>query len=220
MDLVKGRQIDRGLEVEVFCYDATSAIKYGASKLATERELSDFLIQVERRAFKQAAYAVRDEHAALDIVQDAMMKLAEKYGDRPVEELPLLFQRILQNSIRDYFRRHKVRALWTTLLSSFSRNQDDDDQDPLETLEVESDSNYFENPSNQLERAQILAIIEDALKDLPARQREAFLLRYWEDMDVADTAVAMGCSEGSVKTHCSRATHSLAAILKKKGVRL
>ncbi|MDP2783921.1 MAG: RNA polymerase sigma factor [Sulfurimicrobium sp.] len=186
--------------------------------MATERELSDFLVQVERRAFKQAAFAVRDDHAALDIVQDAMMKLAEKYGDRPAEELPLLFQRILQNAIRDYFRRHKVRSMWTTLMSSFSTNKDGEEQDPLETLEVESDSNYFENPSKQLDRAQTLAVIEDALKELPARQREAFLLRYWEDMDVAETAAAMGCSQGSVKTHCSRATHALAVTLKKKGV--
>jgi RNA polymerase sigma-70 factor (ECF subfamily) len=202
-----------------FCYDGAWT-KCGALKLATERELSDFLIQVERRAFKQAMYAVRDEHGALDIVQDAMLKLAEKYGARPAEELPPLFQRILQNTIHDYFRRHKVRAMWTTLLSSFSTNQDGEDQDPLETLEVESDSNHFENPSKQLEREQTLAIIEDALKELPARQREAFLLRYWEDMDVAETAAAMGCSDGSVKTHCSRAVHALAAKLKTKGVRL
>lgn len=163
---------------------------------------------------------MHDDHAALDIVQDAMMRLAEKYGSRPVDELPMLFQRILQNAIRDYFRRHKVRALWTTLMSSFSFNKDGDEQDPLETLEVESDSNYFENPVNQLDRAQTLALIEEALKKLPTRQREAFILRYWEDMDVAETATVMGCSEGSVKTHCSRAVHALAATLKNKGVQL
>lgn len=195
-------------------------MQYGIQKLATERELSDFLIQVERRAFKQAVFAVHDDHAALDIVQDAMMRLAEKYGVRPIDELPMLFQRILQNAIRDYFRRHKVRALWTTLLSSFSFNKEGDEQDPLETLEVESDSNYFENPADQLDRAQTLAEIEDAVGKLPARQREAFVLRYWEDMDVAETAAAMGCSEGSVKTHCSRAVHALAITLKNKGVKL
>lgn len=207
----------------VFCYHAYAALFHrniGIQKLATERELSDFLIQVERRAFKQAAFAVHDDHAALDIVQDVMMRLAEKYGARPVDELPMLFQRILQNAIRDYFRRHKVRALWTTLLSSFSFNKEGDEQDPLETQAVESDSSYFENPSNQLERAQTLAVIEDAVEKLPARQREAFVLRYWEDMDVAETAAAMGCSEGSVKTHCSRAVHALAATLKNKGVKL
>ena len=195
-------------------------MQYGIHKLATERELSDFLIQVERRAFKQAAFAVHDDHAALDIVQDAMMRLAEKYGARPMDELPMLFQRILQNAIRDYFRRHKVRSLWTTLLSSFSFNKEGDEQDPLETLEVESDSSYFANPANQLDRAQTLAVIEEAVEKLPARQREAFVLRYWEDMDVAETAAAMGCSEGSVKTHCSRAVHTLAAALKSKGVQL
>ena len=90
--------------------------------MATTQELSNFLAQVERRAFKQTAYAVRDDHAALDIVQDAMLKLAEKYGERPVTEYPMLFQRILQNTMRDYWRRQKVRNLWTTLRSSVGAN--------------------------------------------------------------------------------------------------
>jgi RNA polymerase sigma-70 factor (ECF subfamily) len=175
---------------------------------------------VERRAFKQAVFAVHDEHTALDIVQDAMLKLSEKYGGRPTGELPLLFQRILQNTIRDHFRRQKVRSLWTTLLSALTPNHESEEQDPLETLEVEQGSNFGENPHKQLERSQLVALIEEALGTLPARQREAFLLRYWEEMDVAQTAAAMGCSEGSVKTHCSRATHALAAILKAKGIAL
>jgi len=180
--------------------------------------LSDFLAGVERRAYKQALFAVRDEDAAQDIVQDAMMKLAEKYGGRPAGELPLLFQRILQNTIRDYYRRQKVRSLWTTLLSSFGSG-DDDDADPLDTLPVESAS-PLGNPHGSLEQTQVLAVIEKEIEKLPARQREAFLLRYWEDMDIAETAAAMGCSEGSVKTHCSRATHTLAAALKAKGIEL
>lgn len=187
--------------------------------LSSQRELSDFLAATERRAFKQAMFAVRNEESALDIVQDSMMKLAEKYGDRPAEELPMLFQRILQNTIRDYYRRSKVRSLWTTLLSSFSSN-DDEDYDPLETIEAESGSNSPNRPDGQLEQAQVLGIIEEEIKALPARQREAFLMRYWEDMDVAETASAMGCSEGSVKTHCSRANHTLAAALKAKGITL
>jgi RNA polymerase sigma-70 factor (ECF subfamily) len=187
--------------------------------LSSQRELSDFLTATERRAFKQAMFAVRNEESALDIVQDSMMKLAEKYGDRPVEELPMLFQRILQNTIRDYYRRSKVRSLWTTLLSSFSPN-DDEEYDPLETIEAESGSNSPNRPDGQLEQAQVLGLIEEEIKALPARQREAFLMRYWEDMDVAETASAMGCSEGSVKTHCSRANHTLAAALKAKGITL
>jgi RNA polymerase sigma-70 factor (ECF subfamily) len=164
-------------------------------------------------------FAVRNEESALDIVQDSMMKLAEKYGDRPADELPMLFQRIMQNTIRDFYRRSKVRSLWTTLLSSFS-SDDEDEHDPLETLEVESGSYTPNTPDGQLQQTQVLVLIEDEIKLLPARQREAFLMRYWEDMDVAETASAMGCSEGSVKTHCSRATHALAAALKAKGITL
>lgn len=184
--------------------------------MATPRELSDFLQAVERRAFKQTAYAVRDDHAAMDIVQDAMMKLAEKYGDNPVTEYPMLFQRILQNTMRDFWRRQKVRNLWTSLLSSFGASgEDGEDRDPLETIDVQDDS---DEPSAQLERSQTIKLIERALEKLPTRQREAFVLRYWEEMDVAETADIMGCSEGSVKTHCSRAVRALAAELEKQGL--
>ena len=189
------------------------------SPLPSRLELSDFLASVEKRAFKQALFAVRNEESALDIVQDAMMKLAEKYGDKPLEELPMLFQRIIQNTIRDHYRRSKVRSLWTTLLSAFS-SDDDETHDPLETLEVESESYTPDTPEGALQQSQVLEIIEKEINSLPPRQREAFLMRYWEDMDVAETASAMGCSEGSVKTHCSRATHALAAALKAKGITL
>lgn len=184
--------------------------------MASTQELSDFLRDVERRAFKQTVYAVRDDHAALDIVQDAMLKLAEKYADKPLAEYPMLFQRILQNTMRDFWRRQKVRNLWTTLLSSFGAGQDgEEDHDPLDTIDVEDEGT---NPAIALERSQTMQIIEKALEKLPARQREAFVLRYWEDMDVAETAEMMGCSQGSVKTHCSRAVHTLAALLEKQGL--
>ncbi len=188
--------------------------------LATRKELSDFLAAVERRAFKQALFAVRDDQFALDVVQDAMMKLSGKYSARPGAELPLLFQRILQNTIRDHFRRQKVRSLWTTRVSSLAGGEDGDDHDPLETLQVQSDSNPQQAPSDQLQQSQTLEIIEKALQQLPARQRQAFLLRYWEEMDVATAAAVMGCSQGSVKTHCSRAVHALAALLKDKVISL
>jgi RNA polymerase sigma-70 factor (ECF subfamily) len=166
-------------------------------------------------------FAVRDEQAALDIVQDAMLRLAEKYGNRPAAELPMLFHRIVQNAIRDWYRRQKVRSLWTTLLSSLSPGRgEDDDQDPLETLEAADGSNAEESPGARLEQAQVLEIIEQELARLPSRQREAFIMRYWEEMDVAETARIMGCSEGSVKTHCSRATHALAAALRARGITL
>ncbi len=175
---------------------------------------------MERRAFKQCVFSVHDDEAALDIVQDSMMKLAEKYATKPPEELPLLFSRILQNSIRDHFRRQKVRSTWTTLLSNLGLGGEDEDGDPLETLEVADLSNIPASPADRLEQGQVMAAIEQAVQALPPRQREAFMLRYWEELDVNETAKAMGCSEGSVKTHCSRATHALAKVLRAKGITL
>lgn len=186
--------------------------------LASRIELSDFFAGIERRAYKQAMFAVHDSDTALDVVQDAMLKLAEKYGDKPAGELPLLFHRILQNTIRDFYRRQKVRSLWTTLLSSFSREEDGED-DPLETLQADGGSTIA-TPHARVEQMQLLAIIEKEVGNLPPRQREAFIMRYWEDMNIAETAAAMGCSEGSVKTHCSRATNALATALRAKGVGL
>jgi len=163
---------------------------------------------------------VREEESALDIVQDAMLKLSEKYGDKPPQELPMLFQRILQNTIRDFYRRQKVRSLWTTLLSALSPGKDDEDADPLETLEARDLSSFGDGPVERLEKSQLVELIDKELQSLPQRQRQAFLLRYWEELDVAETAVAMGCSQGSVKTHCSRAAHALAIALRAKGIEL
>ena len=189
-------------------------------KLSSSAELSQFLTSVERRAYKHASYAVRDDHAALDIVQDAMIKLAEKYGDKPAEELPMLFQRILQNTIRDYYRRQKVRMAWVSLFSGLQSRHDDEEFDPLDVLEDSENQSTPAAPEASLQQRQIIALIEDALGNLPARQREAFLLRYWEGLDTNETAAAMGCTEGSVKTHCSRAVHALSVSLKAKGVEL
>src|SRR4029079_15616657 len=189
-------------------------------KLPSHQEISALLAGVERRAFKQAMYAVRDEDAAVDIVQDAMLKLTENYAGKPIAEFPMLFQRILQNTIHDHFRRQKVRSTWTTVLSALGHKDDkDDDYDPLDTLQARTDSHVSADPAENAEQAQTLRLIEQALARLPARQRQAFLLRYWEELDVAETAAAMGCSEGSVKTHCSRAVHALASLLSAKGVR-
>lgn len=148
------------------------------------------------------------------------MKLSEHYSARPPEELPLLFQRILQNAIRDHFRRNRVRSAWTSLWSTLGMTGEDDDADPLETFEVEAAGGVPASPDDRLEQSQVMAIIEEAVKSLPERQRQAFLLRYWEEFDVSETAKAMGCSEGSVKTHCSRATHALAKLLRSRGVTL
>jgi RNA polymerase sigma-70 factor (ECF subfamily) len=164
---------------------------------------------------------LRDEAGALDAVQEAMMRLASKYGDRPADEWPMLFQRILQNVVRDMLRRQKVRNLWVSLWSGFSRGDEEGEGgDPLDTMHAADDSNMRLAPDQLAGREELLGIIEVEIERLPQRQREAFLMRYWEDMDTAETAAAMGCSEGSVKTHCSRATRALAAALKAKGITL
>ena len=189
--------------------------------MASAQELSDFLSSVEQRAFKQAVYAVRDDDAALDIVQDAMIKLAEKYGDRPAAELPLVFTRILQNRIHDWFRRQKVRNAWVSLFSSMGKKTEEgDDFDPLESISAPEDSEIHQDGSQKLERSQLLQVLEAEISKLPTRQREAFLMRYWDELSITDTAKAMSCSEGSVKTHCSRATQALAKALKLKGITL
>lgn len=183
--------------------------------MATEQELSDFLKGVEKRAFKRSLYHVRNDEAALDIVQDSMMKLAEHYGDKPPQELPMLFQRILSNCTLDWFRRQKTRNALFSNMSDFEVAGEDGNFDILETLMTAEGS---ESAEDSTRRAQILREIEIEIQALPARQREAFLMRYWEDMNVAETAAAMGCSEGSVKTHCSRAVHALSRALAAKGI--
>ena len=195
--------------------------------MATPTQMTTFLAEVESRQFKQALYATQDEDHALDIVQDAMLKLADRYAHAPAEELPLLFQRILQNTIRDHYRRSQVRNRWVSLFSllrpSHGAHVDADGEhdglDPDELLAGDADS-HPTTPEDWLARKQLAEQLDAALENLPLRQRQAFLLRYWEGMDVADTAAAMGCSQGSVKTHCSRATHALAAWLSRHGVTL
>ena len=186
--------------------------------MATDKELSDFLKSVEKRAFKRTAFTVRNDDAALDIVQDSMIRLAEKYADRPPAELPLVFQRILSNATMDWFRRQKVRNAVLVNLSEFEGADDDGgDFDLLELLDLSGDGGT-ESAAESVSRLQVLELIDGEVGRLPGRQREAFLLRYWEEFDVAETAAVMGCSEGSVKTHCSRAVHALAKALRAKGI--
>ena len=189
--------------------------------MATDKELTDFLKSVEKRAFKRTVYTVRNDEAALDIVQDSMIRLAEKYADRPPAELPLVFQRILSNATMDWFRRQKVRNAVLVNLSEFEGADDEGgDFDLLEMLDTSDGRGGTESAADSVGRMQILTQIDAEVQKLPGRQREAFLLRYWEELDVAETAAVMGCSEGSVKTHCSRAVHALAKSLRAKGITL
>lgn len=186
--------------------------------MATETELSDFLKSVEKRAFKRASYHVRNDESALDIVQDSMMKLAEHYGHKSPNDLPMLFQRILTNSIWDWFRRQKTYSALFSNFSDFASDNEGEGADYLGALRSLTEAVSTESAQNLLEGTQILHAIEKEILQLPIRQREAFLLRYWEDMDVAQTASVMGCTQGSVKTHCFRAVKALGIALKEKGI--
>ena len=188
------------------------------SFVASEKELSDFLRSVEKRAFKRSVYHVRDDEAALDIVQDSMMKLAEHYGDKPASELPMLFHRILSNTTLDWFRRNKTKRALFSNFSDFDASGDEGDFDLLESLTTDNDTQVTQSAEDNFANSARVADIEEEIQNLPARQREAFLLRYWEDLDVAETAAVMGCSEGSVKTHCSRAVLALSKALKARGI--
>jgi RNA polymerase sigma-70 factor, ECF subfamily len=185
--------------------------------LASDKELSDFLASVEKRAYKRSLYHVRNEEAALDIVQDSMMKLVEHYSGKPVDELPMLFQRILSNTTLDWFRRQKTRNALFSNYNDFGPDGEEESSDFLEILGSDGDNPVTESAQDLFSRTETVREIESALQDLPGRQREAFLLRYWEELDVAETAAAMGCSEGSVKTHCSRAIQALHKALIAKG---
>jgi len=187
---------------------------------STEEELNEFLKSVERRAFKRTVYAVRDPDAALDIIQDSMIRLCNSYADRPSSEWPMLFQRILSNATLDWFRRQKVRNAVFQNIGDIEANVGDDDGDFDLLAALKVDEPATEGAEEGASRTEILTAIESEIQNLPARQREAFLLRYWEELDVAETAAAMGCSEGSVKTHCSRAVQALSKALHSRGITL
>ncbi len=203
----------------LWCHNWRAFRPPAETTLATEKELSDFLKQAEKKAFKRTYYHVRDEDAALDILQDSMIKLSTHYGDKPAPELPLLFQRILSNTILDWFRRQKTRNAHFTSLNDFAAADGPEDFDLLEVRTGETGQQMGESAEQWTGRLQTMQHIESAVMELPMRQREAFLLRYWEELDVAETAAVMGCTEGSVKTHCSRAIRALHRILSARGIK-
>jgi RNA polymerase sigma-70 factor, ECF subfamily len=175
--------------------------------LDSTADLERFLAEVEQRAFRVARYAVRDTDDALDIVQDAMIRLAKGYADRPSSEWPALFYRILQNRIRDHQRRKTVRnRVMSWMGHGPSASPADDPPDPVD---IAADPARDADPAQRLMLTDAGEALERAITALPRRQQEAFLLRAWEGLDVQETAKAMGCSQGSVKTHYSRAVHAL-----------
>jgi RNA polymerase sigma-70 factor (ECF subfamily) len=176
-------------------------VRMQESVLNQERALERFLAGIERRAFRIAQMALRDRAEAEDAVQDAMIRLVRSYASRPEVEWRPLFYRILKNRITDLQRKRKVRSV---VRAWWSGGDAEDAPDPVDSTLDPSGS-----PEQELEGRELLARIEEVLAGLSGRQREAFLLRNFEGLDVAETAVAMGCSEGSVKTHYFRALQAL-----------
>ena len=187
-------------EIAVSC---TREAITGTNELQREQELNRFLAEVEKRALRIAEISVRDRDEALDLVQEAMIKLVRNYADRPDAEWTPLFYRILQNGVRDWHRRQAVR---NRVMVWFDRSKSDpDDSDPV----ASAPDPAGRTPDEHLQSAEAMEGLGLAVAALPRRQREAFMLRTFEGLDVKDTAAAMGCSEGTVKTHYSRAIHSL-----------
>ncbi len=167
--------------------------------------MDHFLAGAETRAYRLAWIATGDREEALDIVQDAMLRLVKGYAARPAGEWGPLFQRILQSVIRDWYRRQAVRNRWRRWLGRGDEDEDTAGDDPLQTRIADSRP----GPDGEQRAQAAVAALDAALHALPLRQQQAFLLRQWEGLGVAETAAAMGCSEGSVKTHLSRAIHAL-----------
>jgi RNA polymerase sigma-70 factor (ECF subfamily) len=185
-----------------FAVSCRTGSRKGVQALQRETEFNRFFADVEKRALRIAEISIRDRDEALDLVQDAMIRLARSYSDRPEDEWTPLFYRILQNRIRDWQRKQVVR---NRVMVWFGRGNEENDYDPV----ASAPDPGGRTPDESLESAEAMATLESAIGELPARQREAFMLRTFEGLDVAATATAMGCSEGSVKTHYSRAVHSL-----------
>lgn len=160
-----------------------------------------FLAEIEHRAFRMAQLATGNRDDALDIVQDAMMKLVQKYSAHDKASWKPLFYSILESRILDWHRRQSVRNHFR----SWFHNNDDDEEDFLE----QQPANEASAPDVKLQDGQFGADLNKALSGLPLRQQQVFLLRIWEGLDIAETAKAMQCSESSVKTHYARALEKL-----------
>jgi RNA polymerase sigma-70 factor (ECF subfamily) len=188
--------------VATFAVSCNGEDRTGVSTLKSEAKLNRFFAEVEKRALRIAEINIRDRDEALDLVQDAMIRLARSYAGRPDKEWAPLFYRILQNRIRDWQRRQVVR---NRVMVWFGKGNEDNDYDPV----AAAPDPAGRSPDEELQTHEAMQSLEAAISGLPGRQREAFMLRTFEGLDVAGTATAMGCSQGSVKTHYSRAVHSL-----------
>ena len=171
--------------------------------LDTRTAMDGFLAGIERRALRMAECALGDREDALDVVQEVMIRLCQRYAHRSEEEWRPLFYRMLQNRIRDHYRRTAVRNRFRGWLRSRSE-PDVMDGGPVDGIQTVADP-LPRQPDTLLEQEHAMHQLQSVLQRLPQRQQQAFMLRVWDGMDVAETARVMGCSQGSVKTHLSRA---------------
>lgn len=169
------------------------------------RAMERFLASVEKQAYQMAVIAVSSRDEALDLVQDAMLGLVQHYSARAEEEWRPLFFRILQSRIRDWYRRERVRQRWRGWLERWRGDDQEEDDDPLNEVPAPASC----NPARQVEGGAALTALVAELGQLPLRQQQTFLLRAWQGLSVEETADAMRCTAGSVKTHYSRAVHVL-----------
>lgn len=192
---------------------ANTAIRFRArpeqENILELQTLENFLISVERRALGMARVRTGNWDEALDIVQEAMTQLATHYADKAWEEWRVLFYRILHNKINDYHRRRFVRQKFKGFLPSFGGSDGEHEENPIEQV---ADAPGY-SPPEMMEREQQMQALLNAVATLPKRQQEAFMMRCWEGLSTAETAQAMGCREGSVKTHYFRALQSLRQLL-------
>lgn len=202
---------DKTMEAVASSPDRPRSLGLATTATGVQRhDLGAFLATVEQRAFRIVRSVVWDDHAALDVVQDAMMRLAEKYAQRPAAEWPALFFTILANRTRDVRRWRQLRSRVERLSSRLQGRDTDSEEDPMHGF---GDPSPGADPMRSASNTETAAAIERAVAVLPARQREAFLLREWQGLDVRQTAELMGCSEGSVKQHHFRALRALRANL-------
>ena len=176
----------------------------------TFADIEAFLIHSEKRAFVMARIATKNEEVALDIVQDTMLKLVSKYSNKPSNEWAPLFYRILQSRINDWHRRQKVRNRWRSWLGKDTDSVDDTRDSPLENHSDDNDA----QPDDAIHNFELNASLEAVISELPLRQKQAFMLRAWQECSTKETSDIMKCSEGSVKTHYSRAIATLKESLK------
>lgn len=189
--------------------NADNSATIAESRALPYETMEEFLKYIDRRAFHMARLNTGDIETSLDIVQEAMYKLVQKYSAKPKEEWKPLFYQILSRKLTDYYRRKAVRDkvfIW-------SKPQTEDDQELLVDPSLNAPGSHSETPHEMHMRSQRITKLNESVQQLPHRQRQAFMLRCWEGLSTNDTALAMGCSQGSVKTHYSRAMHSLREML-------